>query len=82
VVEPVLQRNTNDGDTELCGIGEIRQSLLPGWMLLTEDDLSPGTVQRLPQADPTLQSAAPALGKRGVAASHLIENSNRPQRRR
>ena len=81
VVEPVFERNTGDGDAELRGIGEIRQTLLPGWMLLTEDDLPLGSVQRLPQADPALQSPAPAVRKPGVTAPHLIENCNRSQSR-
>jgi hypothetical protein len=60
MMEPEREVQTSDGDTERVGIGEIRQALLPRWMLLAEDHLALGTVQRLPDMNPALQGAPPA----------------------
>ena len=60
MMEPEREVQTSDGDTERVGIGEIREALLPRWMLLAEDHLALGTVQRLPNMNPALQGRRPS----------------------
>src|SRR5437588_7252506 len=53
----------------------------PRRMLLPEDDVLLGPVQRPPGADATLQRAADTGADLGMAAPDLVENSDRPQAR-
>jgi len=50
-------------------------------MLLPEDDVLLGPVQRSPGADAPLQRAADSSADLGMAAPDLVENGDRPQPR-
>ena len=70
----MIKRDTNDAHTELARIGEIRQSLLTRRVLLTKDHLPLRAVQRLPQADASLQRAAQIVGEAHVPSLHLEQH--------
>src|SRR5215470_5301134 len=82
VVEPVIQRHTGDADAVIGHIGEIRQSEPTRRMVLPEDDVLLGPVDRPPAADAPLQGAAGPDAEFGMAAPDLVENGYRPQARR
>ena len=46
VVEPVLERDARDRDAELARVGEVGQAKTAGLVLLAEDDILLGPVQR------------------------------------
>jgi hypothetical protein len=54
----------------------------PRRVLLAEDDLALGAMQRSPGADAPLQSAPDAGTDLGMAPSDLVENGEQPQPRR
>src|SRR5438477_4758134 len=81
VIEPVFERHTGDADAAIAHVGEIGQPQPARRMLLPEDDVLLGPVQRPPGADATLQRAADTGADLGMAAPDLVENSDRPQAR-
>jgi len=58
VIEPVIQRHPGDADAVIGHVGEIGKPQPARRMLLPEDDVSLGPVQRPPGADAPLQRAA------------------------
>jgi hypothetical protein len=68
MVEPVHERLTGDRDPEWPGIGEVGQTLSARRVILAEDHLALGPMQRLPAADATFQGAADAGRQVGMAA--------------
>ena len=55
MIEPMIQRHTGDIDAVIAHVGEIGKSQ-PSWrMLLPEDDVLLGPVQRPPGTDAPLQ---------------------------
>jgi hypothetical protein len=81
VVEPVIERHAGDADAATAHVGEIGQPQLARRMLLPEDDVLLGTVQRPPGANAPLQRATDTGAVLGVAAADLVENGDRPQAR-
>src|SRR5260370_2854376 len=81
VIEPVFERYTGDADAVIAPVGAIGQPQRAGWMLLPEDDVLLGPVQRPPGADAPLQRAADTGGDLRMAAPDLVENGDRPQAR-
>ena len=72
VIEPVIERDTGDADAEIGHVGEVRQSLLTGRMLLAKDHLPLRAMLRLPGRG----SAAPAcVAFRGKPACRLQSRS-------
>jgi hypothetical protein len=54
VVEPVAERLARDGDAELTHIGKVRQAHPARRVLLAEDHIPAGVVERPPFVDATL----------------------------
>src|SRR5713101_5468051 len=81
VVEPMIERRAGDADAAITHLGEIGQADPARRMLLPEDDVLLGPVQRPPAADAPLQCAADAGADLGMAAADLIKNGDRPQAR-
>src|SRR5580704_13516235 len=79
VIEPVIQRHTGDADAVIAHLGEIGKPQ-PSWrMLLPEDDVLLGPVQRPPAADAPLERAANTGADLRMAAPDLVEYGHRPQ---
>ena len=80
VIQPVRKRFTADADAEVGHVGEVRQALLAGWVVLTEDHLTCWPVLGAPRADAALQCATQA-GPVAIrmAQLHLIQQRDRPQ---
>ena len=81
VIEPVIERHTGDADAVIAHVGEIGKPQPARRMLLPEDDVLLGPVQRPPGTDAPLQRAADAGADLGMAAPDLVENGDRPQAR-
>jgi hypothetical protein len=62
------ERHTGNRNAKLGSIGEVRQTLLSGRVLLAEDHFALRAVQRLPRALPALQRAAQIIGEPGAAS--------------
>ncbi len=62
VVEPVIERLTRDRDAEPAHVGEVGQAHPSRRMLLAEDHIAVGTVERPPAGDAALQGPAHARG--------------------
>ena len=74
VIQPMVQRLAGDADACVRHVGEIRQRLLPGHMVLTEDHLAIGAVFGAPGTNPTFQAPAqPIPVMIGMTALHLLE---------
>src|SRR5271166_4606229 len=58
VIQPMRQQHARDRYAKRIAIGEVRQALLSRWMFLAENQVTLGSVQRLPDPHPALQSAA------------------------
>ena len=79
MIEPVIQRHTSDIDAVIAHVGEIGKPQ-PSWrMLLPEDDVLLGSVQRPPGTDAPLQGAANTAADLGMATPDLVENGHWPQ---
>src|SRR5580704_5000018 len=79
MIEPMIQRHTGDIDAVIAHVGEIGKPQ-PSWrMLLPEDDVLLGSVQRPPGTDAPLQGAANTGLDLGMATPDLVENGHRPQ---
>src|SRR5258708_13013255 len=81
VIEPVLERHTGDADAAPAHVGEIGQPQPTRRVLLPEDDVLLGAVERPPGADAPLQRAPDAGADLGMAAPDLVENGDRAQPR-
>ena len=76
----MVQRLTGNADAGIGHVGEIRQRLLAGNVILTEDHLAIGAVLGAPGANPALQAAAqPIPVMIGMTALHLFEHRDGPQ---
>ena len=76
----MLQRLTGDADAGIGHIGEIRQRLLAGDVILTEDHLAISAVFGAPCTNPALQATTqPIPVMTGMTALHLFEHRDRPQ---
>ena len=80
VIQPMVQRLAGDADAGIGHVGEVRQRLLSGHMVLTEDHLPIGAVLGAPGADPALQATTqPIPVMIGMTQLHLLEQGNRSQ---
>ncbi len=79
VIEPVIQRHTGDADAVIAHVGEIGKPQPTRRVLLPEDDVLLGPVQRPPGTDAPLQRAANTGADLGMATPDLVENGHRPQ---
>src|SRR5438552_11930422 len=79
VIEPVIQRHTGDADAVIAHVGEIGKPHPARRVLLPEDDVLLGPVQRPPGTDAPLQGAANTDADLGMATPDLVENAHRPQ---
>ena len=81
MIEPVIQRHTGDADAVIAHVGEIGKPQPTRRMLLPEDDVLLGPVQRPPGTDAPLQRAADTGADLGMAAPDLVKNGDWPQPR-
>src|SRR5215471_2045418 len=79
VIEPVIERHTGDADAVITHVGEIGQAQPTRRVLLPEDDVALGPVERSPAADAPLQRPADTDADLGMATSDLIKNGHRSQ---
>ena len=79
VIEPVIERHTDDADAVITHVGEIGQAQPTRRVLLPEDDVALGPVERSPAADASLQRPADTDADLGMATSDLIKNGHRSQ---
>src|SRR6516164_4072233 len=79
VIEPVIERHTDDADAVITHVGEIGQAQPTRRRLLPEDDVALGPVERSPAADASLQRPADTDADLGMATSDLIKNGHRSQ---
>ena len=76
----MVQRLAGNADAGIGHIGEIRQRLLSGDVVLTEDHLAIGAVLGPPCANPALQATTqPIPVMIGMTALHLFEHRDWPQ---
>jgi hypothetical protein len=78
VIEPVIEQRAGDADAVTAHVGEIGQAQPARRVLLPEDDVLFGAVERPPGADAPLQGAPDAGSDLGMAPSDLVENGDWP----
>src|SRR5206468_5541500 len=76
-----MERLTRDGDAEPSHVGEVGQAHSPRRVLLTEDHIAAGTVERPPPGDAALQGAAHARVNLGTPTANLLEGRHRAKPR-
>ena len=81
MVKPMIERRTGNADAEIAHRGEIGQPQPAGRMLLPEDDITIGPIERPPAPDAPLQRAPDAGADLGMAPADFLENGDRPQTR-
>ena len=81
VIEPVIERHTSDADAVIAHVGEIGQPQPTRRMLLPEDDVPLGPVERPPGADAPFQGPTDTDADLGMAPPDLVENGHWPQAR-
>src|SRR5882724_13312080 len=81
VVEPVMERLTRDRDAEPTHVGEVGQAHSPRRVLLAEDHIAVGTVERPPPGDAALQGPAYPRGNLGTPTANLLEDRHRAEAR-
>jgi hypothetical protein len=82
VVEPVAGGRARDGDAQRATVGEVRQRLPTGRMLLAEDRVTVRSLRRAPVGDAALQRAQQAVRVAPrVEALELLQQRDRPQLR-
>src|SRR6201995_6106865 len=77
--EPVIERDTGEADAVIAHHGKIGKPHPARRVLLPEDDVLLGPVQRPPGPDAPLQGAADTGADLGMAAPDLFGNGHRPQ---
>src|SRR6201746_20968 len=76
----MLERLTRDADAHIAHVSEVRKSLLTRDVVLTEDDLSIGSMFGRPGADPPFKATTQAIPvMRGKSALHLLQQRHWPQ---
>ena len=82
MIQPVVEWLAGDADAEIAHVGEVREPLLSGDVVLAEDHLTISAMFGPPAANPALQTTAqPVPVVIGATALHLLEQSDRPQPR-
>ncbi len=82
VVEPMIECLPSDRDAKLAHVGEVGKANPARWMLLSEDDIPLGTLDRPPGSDAPLQRSTHALADLRMATTHLLEDGDGPDTRR
>src|SRR6516164_11466256 len=77
VIEPVIKRLIRDRDAKPAHVGEVRQAHSPWRMLLAEDHIAVGTIERPPPGNATLQGSAHPRGKLWMPPANLLEDRHR-----
>ena len=73
MIEPVIERYTGNADPVIGHVSEIGQPQ-PTWrVLLPEDNVPIGSVERPPAADAPLQGTADTEANLGMAAPDLVK---------
>ena len=74
MIQPMVQCLAGDADAGVSHVGEIRQRLLSGHVVLTEDHLAIGAVFGAPGPNPTLKTTTqPVPVMTGMTQLHLLE---------
>ena len=82
VVEPMREGKARHRHAKLAGVGEVRQPLRAGRMLLAKDDVAVRSGQRAPAPDMALQGAQLAIRKApGMPTLQLAQDRDGLQRR-
>ena len=77
VIEPMIERLTRDGDAERAHVGEVGKAHAARRVLLAEDHIALGAIERPPSGDAPLQRPAHAFGDPGMATANLLEDGHR-----
>ena len=81
VIEPMREDKARHCHAQLAGIGEVRQALRAGRMILAEDDVTVGPGERAPAPDMALQGAQLAIRKApGMPTLQLAQDGDGLQR--
>jgi len=75
----MIERRAGDADPAIGHAGKIRQPKAARRVLLPEDDVLLGTVERPPGADAPLQRAPDAGTELGMTPSELVKDGDRTQ---
>ena len=75
----MIERHAGDADTAIAHAGKIGQTQPTRRVLLPEDDVLLGPVERPPGADATLQCTPDAGAELGMAPPDLVKDGDRPQ---
>jgi len=82
VIEQMREWRASDSHLKHAAIGEIRERLSAGRVLLAEDELALGSLGRPPMRDPPLQGAQQPIGiTAGMTALQLAQDRRRAQMR-
>jgi hypothetical protein len=79
MIEPMIEWRAGDADREIAHVGKIGQPEPTRRVLLPENHVLLGAVQRPPGADAPFQRTPDAGTDLGMAAAGLIEDGDRPQ---
>src|SRR3990172_2205034 len=82
VVEPVSERTAGYDHPEIAHVGEVGQPHAPRWMLLAEDHVLLGAVERAPVPNAPLQRPAHAFTQLWMTPDHLAEHGHGADARR
>jgi len=77
VVQPVIERLTRNRDAEPAHVGEVGQPHPSRRMLLAEDHIAVGTVERPPSGDAALQCPAHAWADPRMPTANLLKDRHR-----
>src|SRR5262245_56592943 len=81
MVQPVSERLTRDRDTEPTHVGEVGQAHPPRRVLLAEDHIAAGSVERPPPRDAALHGPAYSRSHRRMPTANLLEDCHRSDSR-
>jgi len=79
VVEPMVEAQPSDGDAEVGHVGEVRQSHLPQFVLLTDDDVLIDALHGAPSLYSPVQVPPDPFAQIGMTAQDLLEDDHRTQ---
>ena len=81
MVEPVSERLTRDRDAEPAHVGEVGQAHPCHRVVLPENHIALGTIERPPRHDAAFQCPPHARRKAGLAPTNLLEDRHRTDAR-
>ena len=77
VIEPMIEPVARDRDAKRAHVGEVGQAHPARRMLLAEDHIPVGTVERPPARHAALQGPAHSRGDLGMSTANLLEDGHR-----